>query len=426
MQNAFLSRKPIAPGVFCSVIPNVPYKTNYLSIHFLLPLTEENAAKTAILSHLITDAAARYPDIQSIRRKQSALYNAQISAQTSALGETQIFSLSASFLKDRYALEAESITAELLDFCREILRAPYLKNGGFDPALYALAVKNAVADALATLNDKFFYSRRRLVETMFGSQAFAVDPLGTPERLNACDPKELYAFFETMLKTARVEALFAGEAEKAVLESSLNACFAGLDRTVRELAPCVPKEAREKVLDQTETLSINQAHLCLGLTTPITRTHPDYYAFCVANTVFGASPTSKLFMNVREKLSLCYRTNSTFEAQKGFLAIYAGIEAQNRAKAQDEILRQLAEMHRGAIEPDEITNAKNVLANAYRTYTDSPESAILWALPRILCGIEPDPERELDAIFRADKDDLVRAFSTLKPDTIYFLCGGAQ
>ena len=68
----------------------------------------------------------------------------------------------------------------------------------------------------------------------------------------------------------------------------------------------------------------------------------DYAAALMGNTLFGGSSNSKLFLNVREKLSLCYYASSAYHRQKRLITVSSGIEFQNYQKAYDEIMAQLA------------------------------------------------------------------------------------
>ena len=51
---------------------------------------------------------------------------------------------------------------------------------------------------------------------------------------------------------------------------------------------------------------------------------PNYAALMVFNAVYGGSVTSKLFSNVRERLSLCYYANSVIEKHKGIMVVASG------------------------------------------------------------------------------------------------------
>ncbi len=421
MQTDFFSRRKLSDSLSLSFTENRLHKTNYLSLFFCMPLSDETASEAAALAHLITNASAEYPEMRNLRRAKAALYGAEISASTSALGETLLLCLHATFLKDRYAPEGANILPGVLNFVRSFLRTPYLVDGVFDRQMVKLETKNAADDARAVLNDKSRLARRRHVEIMYEGTPFAASALGRAETIESLTPLRLTEAFYRTLATSPVEAIFVGEAEEETLCTALCSCFDGLQKSCRPLPEASVGEAPNTPRRITETMDINQAHLCLGYRSSAIRTSRDYFAFSVANTVFGAGTTSKLFMNVREKLSLCYRVASIYSAQNGFLQIFAGIDADKHSAAEAEILAQLADTQTGRITKEELQNAKNSLQNAICTYTTSPDSIAAWAIPRILMGVAVDPAHETEEIAKVTVERAAEAFRTLSADTFYIL-----
>ena len=107
-----------------------------------------------------------------------------------------------------------------------------------------------------------------------------------------------------------------------------------------------------------ERMDVTQGKLALGFRTGgITCWEEDYPALVMCNAVFGATPLSKLFLNVREKRSLCYYASSNLEKMKGLLLVSSGIEFGQYQQARDEILAQLEAVRRGEIEDWELEGA---------------------------------------------------------------------
>ena len=79
-------------------------------------------------------------------------------------------------------------------------------------------------------------------------------------------------------------------------------------------------------------MDVAQGKLAIGFLTNIKPTDDDYIPLVVFNSVFGAGAHSKLFNNVREKLSLAYYASSQVEKFKGMLVVNAGIEFCNFQK----------------------------------------------------------------------------------------------
>lgn len=421
MSQSFLTRTRLSGQLSLSYSESTKHKVNYLALYFLLPLTRENAARAATLSHLITCASERYPSMQTLRRAKEELYGADISASVRSIGETLVFALSATFLKDAYALTGESVLVGVLRMLEEFLRRPYLEQSLLSSEHVRREIKNAADDARALFNDKFAYARRRHTELMYQGEPFACDPAGEVALIEAQTPATLTDFLSFLLHSARVEAVFVGQGEQALLCETLSACFNGLLTRPVPLPETRVGTPPSEVREITEYMDVAQANLCIGYRTPVTRTHSDYFAFTLGNAIFGSGTTCKLFMNVREKLSLCYRTASVFEAQKGFLQVFAGIEDKNRARATEEILRQLEATQKGDFTDAEYDCAKNTLQNALRTYAVSPDILSVWVLPRLICGVDADPYLEIRALEAVTPQDAARAMQSLTADTVYCL-----
>lgn len=87
----------------------------------------------------------------------------------------------------------------------------------------------------------------------------------------------------------------------------------------------------------------------------------DASAMMLANLIFGGYSNSKLFLNVREKLSLCYYASSSYHRSKGIVTVSSGIEHGDVETAKREILAQLEAVQRGEFEPWEIEGARSCL-----------------------------------------------------------------
>ena len=73
-----------------------------------------------------------------------------------------------------------------------------------------------------------------------------------------------------------------------------------------------------------EQMDVSQGKLVMGFRLGECMEEPDVAAIHVFNSVYGSGSTSKLFMNVREKLSLCYYASSSVDTHKGLMLISSG------------------------------------------------------------------------------------------------------
>jgi predicted Zn-dependent peptidase len=177
----------------------------------------------------------------------------------------------------------------------------------------------------------------------------------------------------------------------------------------------------ERVKEITETMPMEQSKLTVGFRTGTVLSDGRWHIFSVFSEIFGSSATSKLFANVREKLSLCYYCSSAAEAHKGIMMVYSGLNAENKDLALAEILAQLQAIKDGDITDEELDMAKKGVINAYRALNDSPASLEGWYTGRAMAGINTTPEDCIPMVEAVTKKDVQDIASLITVDTIHFL-----
>ena len=161
----------------------------------------------------------------------------------------------------------------------------------------------------------------------------------------------------------------------------------------------------------------------MGFVTPATNRDRNFVATQVMNTIFGAGMTSKLFVNVREKLSLCYSVGSGYYGSKGIITVSAGIDFDKEQQTREEILRQLKAMQDGDISAQELNAAKEAILSSLRGTHDSPGSIEGFYATSALSGLALTPAEYMEAIYAVTIDQVVQAAQAVKLHTTYFLKG---
>jgi predicted Zn-dependent peptidase len=146
----------------------------------------------------------------------------------------------------------------------------------------------------------------------------------------------------------------------------------------------------------------------------------------VFNALYGAGMTSKLFVNVREKLSLCYYAGSGYYGSKGIVTVSSGIEVANYETAKAEILRQLALTAAGEITEAELTAAKTGIISGLRSVPDAPGALENFYGTAYIAGMAYDLPGYIEAISAVTAEDVARCARTLELHTVFFLKGEAK
>jgi len=422
-----VTHKQLMPGVRLTAVHTTKFKSSYFGVTLLTALDRETAGENALLCSVLRRGTGAHPDMQSIAAALDELYGGAIEVQIVKKGETQCVGFAASFLDDAFTLNGESVLEPAAQLLGELLLQPHTVDGVFAAEYVESERANLIDRIRAQRNDKRQYSMYRLGQEMCRDEAFGVDKLGEETRVGTITPDSLWTRYQTLLSTAGVELYYCGSADVERVEKALRAAFAALPvsdlRYKPECRVCAhPAQGTPKIVE--ESLDVTQGKLAIGLRTGgISVRDEEFPALLLMNAVFGGTSMSKLFMNVREKLSLCYFASSGLERIKGLMLVSSGIEFEKYQQAKDEILAQLEACRRGEITGDEMEGARRIVITALRTTLDSQSRMADFWLGQAVAGQEEEPEELAGRIETVTVEQVSRAAQKLELDTIYFLKG---
>ena len=416
----------LTPGVVLRHYPDQRFKTAIVSIQLLRPMCREEAALNALLSSVLLRGSKNHPDMRAITVRQDELYGASIPPLLRRIGDVQTGGLFCGFLEDRFALPGDRVMAPAMDLLRELLLEPKLVENAFDPEFVESEKKNLIADIESELNDKRSYAATQMLRAMCQGDSFAVSIRGTVEDVQAITPQSLYDHYRKVLRTSPAEIFYVGSADAEQVAASLLPLAQALAAEPMALPPHAPLVPQAQPREFSETMDINQGKLSMGFTTCINQWHPDYVPMMVFNAVFGAGMTSKLFVNVREKLSLCYYASSGYYGSKGIVTVSSGIDECNYALAKSEILRQLSLTAEGQITEAELEAAKQGLISGLRSVPDSPAALESFYGTLFIAGRDDDLKQRIAAVRAVTAEDVARCAATVKLHTVFFLKGEAK
>ncbi|MBE6621424.1 MAG: insulinase family protein [Ruminococcaceae bacterium] len=415
-------RIELGSGVALNLLPCDTFKTNCLSVTFLCPMREDSAAENALLPFVLKRGTERLPTMTALTRELEMLYGSHVSARVGKVGDTQFFGFHSSPLREEFA-EGTDVTAKILALMGEMIYHPYREDGLLSSS-YTEGEKQVMIDAVRSrINNKGHYALLRCREEMCRTDASALPETGTEEQIAAISAETLTARLDRVRTTYRLEIWCVGVFDREALTEQVRSIFLCHKRQPMPLPPHRPFVPAEPSRRVTEKLPVKQGKLCLGFGTPIRTGHPMAPAYTLLLEVLSGSPTAKLFVNVREKESLCYYCSGIPEMQKGILILSSGIEVADRERAEAAILREVAACCRGEISHEEMTAAKKAIETSVRAMYDEPSALISWYFKRGLIGLTESPLDYWDRIATVTVDDLAKAAKTLSLDTVYFLEG---
>ena len=401
------------------------FKQGCLSFQLVRPMAAGEAAKNALIPAVLLRGTNRHPSLRAITARLDELYGAAVSPLVRRVGDYQTVGLYCGFMDDRFALPGDRVLEPMIDFLAELLLDSPQEEGGFLPSFVESEKRNLIATIESELNDKRAYAMGRMLKSMCREDTFGLPRLGEKEQVAAIHPQELYRHYRQILRTAPIQIFYVGSADSASVAESLRPLLAKLERQPEELPSQTgfhSCEGREEV----ETMEISQGKLCMGFVTPITNRDPGFPAMQLLNAIFGAGMTSKLFVNVREKMSLCYFVGSGYYGSKGIVTVAAGIDFDKEQVTRQEILRQLQLCKDGEITPEELTAAKEAILSSLRATHDAPGSIEAYYATAALSGMGMTTAEYMAQVEKVILEQVVAAANTVQLHTTYFLKGGSQ
>ena len=422
-------RTQLFPGVWLRTVHTNKFKSAYLSLTLLAPLEEESASLNALLPRVLRRGTQTHPDMESMSAALDELYGGAIEPVVRKKGETQCVGFLASFLDDAYALDGEDILSGAAALLGELLLRPLTRDGVFDPDYVEGEKANLIDELRGQINDKRIYATRRLTQIMCRGEGFGVDKLGDEGRAAVVTPESLWAQYEKLLRQAQIEVYYCGSTAPERVERALSQALAALPvNGEREEPACevrIHAEPEPRVVE--EAMDVSQGKLAMGWRTGgITVWEEDCPALAVCSAVFGGTSMSKLFMNVRERLSLCYYASSALEKQKGLMIVSSGIEFKNYETAKSEILTQLEDVKAGKIGDDELEGARRILINSHLSMEDDQARLEEFWLGQAVAGTERTPKELAARLETVTREQVAAAARRLELDTVYFLKGKEQ
>ena len=412
----------LMPGVTLRTYPDRRFKQGCLTFQIVRPMRAEEAAMNALFPAVLLRGTEKHRDLRDITLRLDELYGASVGALVRRVGDYQTTGLSCGFIEDRFCIPSDQVLAPMIDFIRELLFEPILEEGGFCKSFVESEKKNLIATIESELNDKRVYAMGRMVKTMCKADSYGVPRLGDAESAAAIDPVALYKHYQKILKESRIDIFYVGSAKLEDIAAMVMPLLQEIDRNYLPLPGQTPfRDAGGE--DVVEEMDVTQGKLCMGFVTPITNRDQNFVPMQLMNTIFGAGMTSKLFVNVREKLSLCYSVGSGYYGSKGIVTVSAGIDFDKEQQTREEILRQLKAMQEGDISAQELTAAKEAILSSLRGTHDSPGSIEGFYATAALSGLQLTPAEYMEAIYAITAHQVVAAAQTLKLHTTYFLKG---
>lgn len=411
------NRTELAGNIGFTSVIDEKFKTAVITVRFMTNLSKENVADNVVGTDVLTYSTANLPTLSMLNEKLSSLYGAGLSAFSSKKGDIQILGITSSFILNRYAIDGEDIEGEMLSIIRDSIFNPNVHDGKFDEESFCITKKELIDRIEAEINNKRGYALSKASEIAFCGEPAENTVYGTRESAEAVTSESAYNAYMNILRTAPVEITYIAPEENPAVMEMFRESFSKIERTPEKIVFNSASPVKPEVVTESEEFDVRQCKMVMTFKTD----SDDKYALQMLNTVLGSTPVSKLFVNVREKLSLCYYCASRPNIYKNSIFVDVGVERANIEKAKAEILRQLDEIRNGNITDEEISSALLSMDNALTSIGDTPASYSGWYFDCLCDGEVMTPQEKFQKYVAVTKEDIISVAKALSLDSVYIM-----
>lgn len=416
-----MQKYEIKEGINLYYIDDRKYKTVSVALYLQREVKRDEVTYNSLLASVLNRGTRKLPDLNAVNEYLESLYGAVCEVNIGKKYGVQSIISAFSAVSDKYT--GESVVEKCVNLLLDFMFDPKVEGGAFDKS-YVESEKKNLKDYIEGLsNDKRSYANLRCIEEMCEDEIMGIRDTGYVEDIAPITAENLYEHYKSIIATSPIDIFVSGDVEIDAVVSAFKAYLDSIEFNIVPLENIseTPAEIKnKKVVDRFE---VNQGKLALGFRTYTFAGDDDYYAMLVANSIFGGGAHSKLFNNVREKMSLAYYVSSRFTKFSGIMLVSSGVEFANFKKAEDEIMVQFEAVKNGVFTDEELYVAKKAIINVYRSYFDSQFYMRDYYIGNILYGIDETIEEAIEKVEAIDKARIKEAFSKTKLDVRYYLTG---
>jgi len=255
---------------------------------------------------------------------------------------------------------------------------------------------------------------------LYGDQPAGWHIAGEKETVQKIDRQKLINYWKSQYCPQNTLVTVAGNFNEKKAWYLIKKHFGELQKGNPQNKPAIVENQNKPqcLLAERET---DQTHLCLGVRA-FNIFSKRRYGQDILGAILGGMMSSRLFVEVREKLGLAYYISTEVEENPdtGFLATRAGVDNQNVEKAILAILKEYKKISEKTISPQELKKAKDNIKGKMALLLESSDAqASFYAGQELLENKILTPKQIFEKINKVTRSDVLKiANEIFKPEKL--------
>ena len=397
------------------------FKFIIIKVYFREKIKKENITMRNFLTNMLTFSTKIANTKRNMVLKMQDLYSCSITGRNTRLGNFLNTAFTLSVLKDKYTEEGN--VEKAIKFLSDVIYNPNVKDNSFDEKSFNVIMNQSILALGSIKEDASSYSILRLYETMEEDSPLSYRACGYLEDLKKITREKLYKYYNKMIDTNDMDIFVVGDIDFETIDPLIRKYFKSkrFKKTNNNFV-LEEKRPRRRYKIETEINESTQSKLALGCRTNKLTEYERKYPLTLYNIILGGSADSKLFINVREKNSLCYTISSVVNKLDNTLLIRAGINKEDLKKTLKLIEKELDNMKKGKFTETDIAKAKGMYITALDEIKESESDIIASFYMEELLGLD-NIDTRIEKMKEVTKQDIMKVAKKVKLDTVFMLEG---
>ena len=315
------------------------FKTVVVRVTFINNFNEEFVQNVPLLQKLLVTKSKKYDSNVKLVRELEKLYLPNISTSSNMYGNYFLTNFSLEMINPKYT--EMSMYDKSFKIFNELLLNPVADEDGFFKSIFDVDKKTVISNIERTSENGTVLAENIYDRNMFKGTSYEYTTFNVLDKIRKINSKKLYDFYKKLISKSKVIVTVLGDFDEDVI-------LKNIEKLMKKIK--TSDKLGNVHLDEIKTKSVNviklekdffQSTLLMGYKFYGLSDFERHYVLPVYNMILGSMNNSILFVNVREKNSLCYSVISYLHKMVPALTIECGISAKNYDKTLSVIKKSV-------------------------------------------------------------------------------------
>lgn len=392
-----------------------------MRINFKRKVLKNEITKRNLLTRVLLESNEFYKTSRLIEIETEKLYGLLLRSSSSISGNYSIMCFESSFLNEEYT--EDGAFDKSLEFILSFIFNPNIVDNGFSSDVFNYCKDSLKDEILSVKENPGRYGMIRMLEEMDSNEPYSFCSDGYVDDLESITREDLYEYYKEIVKGDLIDIFVIGDFNNSKIKDVINNRFRiNTLKRPTDTHYVVHKKINKKSKTKVESMDLEQSKLYVGCKISDLTSFEQKYVMNIYSFILGGSPNSRLFMNLREKNSLCYSVSSSYQPVFNLLVVRAGIDACNFKKSVLLIKEEMKNIEQGNFDESEIEAGIITYKNTFKEVEDSAFSILNSYMSCEYLSYDPIDKRVVE-IEKVTKDDIIKVAKKIHVDTVFLLEG---